>query len=163
MVKRKEKWGLIDNSIAFLDRIKAAVSRWQFFSWNTRQKASVLQSYVMSKLWYYSFILDFNHVVPELNKLCKQFLWYNRWDGKVSKRTKVRQERTELSTSNGGLGLFHLPSRFQAQSIWIANMCFTRETKVGRIWECLYTFRPLREGPLTGHSHVIVQDRKSVV
>lgn len=130
--------GLMDKSKELVNKVRMAVNRWKFFSWNTRQKAAVLQTYVMSKLWYHSFILDMHKSIPDIEKIRKNFLWQNQFDGKISNRTKQRQERTELSRKNGGLGLDDLTARFNAQKAWIIDMCFNRETKIGQIWKELY-------------------------
>ena len=148
--------GLADKSQEYVAKIEQAVQQWQFFSWNTRRKASILKCYVFSKIWYYTFIADMDHTVTKLDKLAKDFLWKNRWDGKVTRRVKMRQERTQVSTDDGGLGLFDLSARFKAQKVWIANLIFTRPTKIGSVWKHLYSFSEDNQVGLTGHPHPLV-------
>ena len=134
--------GLMNRSNELMGKLRAAVQRWKYFSWNTRQKASVLQTYIMSKIWYYSFIMDMDDKIEEITNLRKEFLWSNSYHGITSKRTKQRQERSEISRKNGGLGLDNLQARFNAQKAWIINMCFTRETKIASIWKEQYGLTP---------------------
>ena len=130
--------GLIDNSKDIFDRLVRAVKAWRFVTWNTLQKAAILTAYIMSKLWFFSFILDFTPYIDRLVKLRKHFLWNNSFMGVRSHRTKMRQERTELPRKQGGLGLMHLPSRFTAQSVWIISFATHGDSKIGPIWNALY-------------------------
>ena len=132
------KLGLMDKTDDIMNKICDAVERWKYFSWNTRQKASVLQTYIMSKIWFYSFILNMENAIPRLVKLRKEFLWQNSFNGKTTQRTKQSQIRSEVSRANGGLGLSNLSARFQAQHAWIINMCFVKSNKIKNIWRELY-------------------------
>jgi hypothetical protein len=133
--------GLIDNSATIIKRLEDAVKRWRFISWDTIQKATVLSAYIMSKLWFFSFILDFSPYIEKLVTLRKEFMWTNCFQGKQTKRTKMRQERCELPRRLGGLGQMHFESRFQAQKVWIAHFALISESKIGPIWANRYGFK----------------------
>ena len=132
--------GIMTRTKDILKSIEKSASTWKFFAYRTRTKATILNSYIMSKLWFYSFILDFDDNVPQLDKLAKDFLWKKSFKGKISTRYKMRQERTELPRKQGGLGLFHLPSRFKGQKAWIANFALNGNSKIGPIYNSRYGF-----------------------
>ena len=115
-----------------MDKVKEALSNGS--SSRIRTKACILQGYVLSKFWYYTFILDVENKVDELDNLIKDFLWTNSYLGKAYKaRTKMRYERTHLPRSLGGLGIFDLHSRFQGQKAWIIDFALHEKSKIGPI------------------------------
>lgn len=120
-------------------RIQNSLNEWRYISNRILTKASILSGYVLSQMWYYSFILDFDEYIKEINKMCKKFLWCGSYKGEMYKtRTKMRAERTNLPLKMGGLGLFNLDVRFKAQRCWIADFAFNKDSKIGTIWKELY-------------------------
>ena len=149
--------GLVDRTDILLDKIRDAVSRWRFFSWNTRTKATVLKCYILSKIWYYTFLTDISGNSEDLEELCRDFMWTNRWDSRITRRVKMRKDRARVDAGDGGLGLFDIAARLKAQKVWVANTCWTRQTKIGPIWQELYSFSPDGIGALSGHPNKLVQ------
>lgn len=150
--------GLVPIDMEIVEKVEAAVKKWRFCSRNTRLKATVLKTYVMSKVWYFSFVQDMSGQSEKLSKLMREFLWTNKYDGTVSKRTKMRPERAGLPPAQGGLGVYDLVARFKAQLVWVADMVMGRGGKIGSIWKENFNFSPDNKDRLTGFPPKIALD-----
>ena len=143
--------GLLPQQTTITDRVEKAVKKWNYVSWNTILKASVLKTYVLSQIWYFSFIHDMKDQCDQLSRLMADFMWKNSWEGVVTRRVKMRKERAQLSSGQGGLGLFDLEARFKAQLVWIADMILRQKGKISAIWEENHQFSLTNPGPLTNN------------
>jgi hypothetical protein len=79
------------------------------------------------------------------------FMWKNSWEGTVTRRVKMRKDRAQLSSVQGGLGLFDLEARFKAQLVWIADMILREKGKISAIWAENHQFSLLNPGNLTNN------------
>ena len=152
-----DKEGIIPNVEPLIKRVTTSVNRWYTSTRNTRMKATILKSYILSQLWFFTFILILNPATTvEIEQLYVHFMWDNVWQGTQSRRVKMSKERTKVSTENGGLGLFDMRARAIAQKIWIADFCLHRNSKIGNIWLALFDFSPTNPGKLKNSPHELV-------
>ena len=131
--------GLMDMKESIIDRIRKAINQWKHTSNRMLCKAAIINGYIMSKLWYYSFILDFDDQIEieTLEKLQKSFLTAVH-DKEYTTRTKMRLERVQRPLKVNGLGIFDLKTRFKAQRAWIIEFALNSDSKIGTIWKEKY-------------------------
>merc|ERR1712137_937118 len=122
-----------------LSRVKDGMEQWKYVTNRMLGKASILNSYIMSRLWYYSFILNFDNSIDNLEKLQRNFLRCGEFKNeKYITRPKMRMERLQVPIKFGGLGLFDLKTRFIAQKAWIIELALDPKSKIGTIWKEKY-------------------------
>merc|ERR1712137_1529255 len=122
-----------------LSRVKDGMEQWKYVTNRMLGKASILNSYIMSRLWYYSFILNFDNSIDNLEKLQWNFLRCGKFKNeKYITRPKMRMERLQVPIKFGGLGLFDLKTRFIAQKAWIIELALDPKSKIGTIWKEKY-------------------------
>jgi len=132
-----------EQSIEIKERFDNAINKWTGITNNIRTKATILNTYALSKIWFYSYILDFSMYADEIHDSMKTFLWTNTFK-KVKYRTKfkMKDQRLFASKKNGGLGIPDIKTKFKAQKAWIIDLSINGDTKIGKIWKDLYNLSP---------------------
>ena len=135
------KSGLTSIHSQLLNRVLSSCARWKNVSWRVLTKLSIAKSYILSQLWYFTFIADMTPLATQMQDEIRKFLWFTDKGG----RFKMSQKRLQSSTMNSGFGLWDLKLRFRAQ--W-ASICwslkFNKNMKIGKIWLSLGYFEPNR-------------------
>jgi hypothetical protein len=136
---RVDRDGILKSmSEEIIQKIYKKFKCWRFSDYVPLGKACILNGYILSQLWFYSYIVDMDGHVDQINKLIKNFLWTNRFKGNLYGRTKMRKIRTEVPRKLGGLGIPNIKAKFNGQRAWIIDLVLSENLKIGKIWKNLY-------------------------
>lgn len=90
---------------------------------NLVQKVIVLNTFLLSKLWYISQVIPpSNKQVAEIKMITGQFLWSHH------KMFRVQRDQLYLDNTQGGLNL--IDPETQCQSLFIRNLIYKSERKI---------------------------------
>src|SRR3990167_3067516 len=103
--------GLINNSSKLIEN---SMAPWKMAQANKKLpkypllRGTVVQTYMLSKLWYTSCLIDFDSPsnIEHIHQNINNFLW--------SGRVKMSKKRALVPSNLGGLGLYDLSTRFKA-------------------------------------------------
>lgn len=112
------------NYTVLLNNIKFMIFQMKFRKLNMIQKIWVLNTFVLSKLWYIGQILPAsNKFVAEITKIIGKYLW-------MGHLFKIQRNQLYLSKEKGGLDLIHVGYKIKA--LFVRNLLFTSE-KAGSV------------------------------
>src|SRR3954470_4036463 len=102
---------------SLLDRLQSTIASWQPRKLSLLGKVLILNSRLLSKLWYIAYLVSFPpSFFVALQKSILAFLWDERHPQIAAATIFTPKERE-------GLGLLHLPSQYHAiKGWWLAHM-----------------------------------------
>ncbi|EFA75745.1 hypothetical protein PPL_10798 [Heterostelium album PN500] len=117
--------GLHHSLSSIVSEVKSSLIKWKKFGTTLRTKMSILKSYTLSKLSYHMYLDKFTESdIKSLNKIITWFLWSSNLrpfeDAKSFKNT-MTLSRAVHHWKNGGISLWDMKLRNDAQHIWILN------------------------------------------
>src|SRR3990167_1949381 len=125
-----DKGGIMENTSQTIESITNLAAKYYIKSNNIFKKSTIINTYILSKIWYQNYLLDFNP--KDINKVVTRYLWTRGdWDGKMS--TKVSLDRIFLRWDQGGLNIQDPQIK---QECLRASLCFKlmNGSKCSKIW-----------------------------
>jgi Reverse transcriptase (RNA-dependent DNA polymerase)/zinc-binding in reverse transcriptase len=97
---------------SLLDNLRATVAAWQPRKLSLQGKVLIINSRLLSKLWYLAYFVSFSpSFFADLQKIISAYLWDSR-------HPQIAANTLFTPRSRGGLGLIHPPSQCLATKGW---------------------------------------------
>jgi hypothetical protein len=118
-----------------LQSIKASLILWKSSGTTIKTKTTILNTYALSRLVYYSYIEEFtDDEIDQINKLITWFMSApnninNIGPTGINSTNLMAAKRSKHSMKEGGWGIWDISCRQKSQKIWIFNRFINEATK----------------------------------